>query len=97
MSRGNKKFLSAIFSTMLIFVINIYILGLADSYAETSNGIITTIDSANLSTLMKDDTFKELYKWGPLIVEATKAFIILFVVIPIITFVLTLLLAFRTK
>jgi hypothetical protein len=97
MSRGNKKFLSAIFSTILIFFINIYILGLADSYAETSNGVITAIDAVNLSTLMKDEAFKELYKWGPLMVDASKAFILMFVIIPIITFILTLLLAFRKK
>ena len=97
MTRGNKKFLSAIFITMFVFMVDIYILGLAVSYAETSNGVLTAIDAVNLSTLMKDEAFKDLYKWGPLMVESTKAFILLFVIIPIITFILTLLLAFRGK
>ena len=60
MTRGNKKFLSAIFITMFVFMVDIYILGLAVSYAETSNGVITAIDAVNLSTLMKDEAFKEL-------------------------------------
>jgi hypothetical protein len=97
MTRGNKKFLSAIFITIFVFMVDIYILGLAVSYAETSNGVITAIDAVNLSALMKNEAFKELYKWGPLMIESTKAFILLFVIIPIITFILTLLLAFREK
>jgi hypothetical protein len=97
MTRGNKKFLSAIFIAMFVFAADIYILGLAASYAETSNGVITAIDAVNLSTLMKDEAFRELYKWGPLMIESTKAFILLFVIIPIIAFILTLLLSFREK
>jgi hypothetical protein len=97
MSRGNKKFLLAAFSTILIFFIDIYILGLAVSYAETSNGVITVIDAVNLSALMKDESFKEIYKWGPLMIDASKAFILLFVIIPIVTFILTILMAYREK
>jgi hypothetical protein len=95
MTRGNKKFLSAIFTTMFVFLVDIYILGLSNSFATTSKGIVSQADLTN--ALLNDKSFVEYERWGNVIIESSTAFILLFVIIPAITFVLTLLLAFRGK
>jgi len=95
MTRGNKKFLSAIFTTMFVFLVDIYILGLSNSFATTSKGILSQADLTN--ALLSDKSFVEYERWGNVVIESSTAFILLFVIIPVITFVLTLLLAFRGK
>jgi hypothetical protein len=95
MTRGNKKFLSAIFTTMFVFLVDIYILGLSNSFATTSKGIVSQADLTN--ALLSDKSFVEYERWGNVVIESSTAFILLFVIIPVITFVLTLLLAFRGK
>jgi len=95
MTRGNKKFLSAIFTTMFVFLVDIYILGLSNSFATTSKGIVSQADLTN--ALLSDKSFVEYERWGNVVIESSTAFILLFVIIPATTFVLTLLLAFRGK
>jgi hypothetical protein len=100
MSRGNKKFLSAIFITMFVFVVDIYIFGLSNTFATTSNGIVNQADltdATKVYALMSDKSFTEYVRWGDVIIKESTAFILLFVVIPTITFILTLLLVFRGK
>ena len=100
MTKGNKKFLSAIFITIFVFLVDIYILGLSNSFATTSNGIVSQADLTDptkLYALLSDKSFVEYERWGSLVIKSSTAFILLFVIIPAITFVLTLLLAFRGK
>ena len=100
MTRGNKKFLSAIFITIFIFLVDIYILGLSNTFATTSNGIVNQADlsdATKLYALMSDKSFTEYVRWGDVIIKESTAFILLFVIIPVITFILTLILAFRGK
>jgi hypothetical protein len=100
MTRGNKKFLSAIFIAMFVFVVDIYILGLSIPIATTSTGIVNQADlsdSYKLYKLMGDKSFAQYVSWGNVVIKESTAFILLFVIIPIVTFILTLLLAFRGK
>ncbi len=100
MTKGNKKFLSAIFITIFVFLVDIYILGLSNSFATTSNGIVSQADLTDptkLYALLSDKSFVEYERWGSLVIKSSTAFILLFVIIPAIAFVLTLLLAFRGK
>ena len=100
MTKGNKKFLSAIFITIFVFLVDIYILGLSNTFATTSNGIVNQADlsdATKLYALMSDTSFTEYVRWGDVIIKESTAFILLFVIIPVITFILTLLLAFRGK
>lgn len=100
MTKGNKKFLSAIFITIFVFVIDVYILGLSNSFATTSSGIVNQADLTDptkLLALMNDESFVEYERWGNVVLKSSTAFILLFGIIPAITFILTLLLAFRGK
>ena len=100
MTRGNKKFLSAIITATFVWLTGIYILGLSDSFATTSKGIVNQADLSDpmkIYALMNDESFTEYVMWGDVVIKNTTALILLCVIIPVTTFILTLLMAFRRK
>ena len=100
MKEGTKRFVSAIFSSGLVFLVDIFILGLATSYATTSRGLVSEADLADatkLYALLNDETFAEFYRWGDITLEASTAFFLLFLIIPATTFIITLVFAYSGK
>lgn len=100
MSRGTKKLLLAIFASALAFLVGIYVYGIAKPFAITSRGPISRedlTDSLTLKSFMEDPTFREYNAWGSFSVESHTAAIVLFVLLPILTFIFTLIFSFTAK
>jgi NADH:ubiquinone oxidoreductase subunit 6 (subunit J) len=96
MTRGTKKLVLAIGSSGLAFLIGIYIFGTAKPIATNSRGPVRREDFSDILTLA-DPTFREYSTWGNVVVESQTAALLLFVVIPLVTFILTLLFSFPSK
>ncbi|MEW8330101.1 MAG: hypothetical protein AB2692_04130 [Candidatus Thiodiazotropha sp.] len=64
MTRGTKRFISAVLMAIVGFVIGIYLVGIGEQQYTTSRGDVDMTDAMAISRAIKDPTFTGTFSWG---------------------------------